>query len=185
MGDAKMRSIFLLLLLLLGSCATQRQANTPPEVSPAEKQEAQSQAAAQQHGRAGQSGTYRPRFYPPAIYTLPTLLPVRSQVLPLHTFGQFSKPGHYRPCPQCPAQPLVQTAYLLDTLRLDSLNRELKVERLANVALRDRLQRTEADRDYWREMNRKKRWAIIAMIVFAVLYILFKVLAARVRESEE
>lgn len=185
MGNAKMRSIFLLLLLLLGSCATQRQANTPPEVSPEEKQEAQSQHTAQQKGRAGQGGVYRPRFYPPAIYTLPALLPARSQVQPLHTFGPFPRPAHYSPCPQCPTQPLVQTVYLPDTLRLDSLNRELKVERLANVALRDRLQSTEADRDYWREMNRKKRWAIIAMVIFAVLYILFKVLAARVRESEE
>ena len=179
-----MRSIFLLLLLLLASCATQRQANTPADVSPAEKQEEQSQNAGQQYGRAGQPGTYRPRFYPPAIYTLPALLPVRSQVQPLYTFGPFSKPGQYKPCPQCPAAPLVQTVYLPDTVRLDSLNRELKVERLANVALRDRLQNTEADRDYWREMNRKKRWAIIAMVIFAVLYILFKVLAARVRESE-
>ncbi|TPE42961.1 hypothetical protein [Pontibacter mangrovi] len=164
-----MRRIFLLMLLC--SCATQRGAEEQNGANPPVP--AQVKAA---------TGYPAIRFYPPAVYSsgpalagklVPDPLTVRSWVLP----------------PAVAAASQAQTVlnrivYLPDTVQVDSLTRELKTEQLANQAIRERLQQAEADRDYWREMNRKKRWALIAMAVFAVLYILFKILAGRVRDTE-
>jgi len=78
---------------------------------------------------------------------------------------------------------VTRTIYLRDTLALDSLNRELQIEQLANQAMRGRLKSTESERDYWQDKNEQKFWALIAMAVFAFLYILFRVLASRIKET--
>lgn len=74
-----------------------------------------------------------------------------------------------------------RTVLVRDTLLLDSLRREVRTERLANQAIRKKLKTTQAERDHWRELNLRKFWTLIWMGVFALLYVLFKVLASRVR----
>ncbi|WP_266204947.1 hypothetical protein [Pontibacter kalidii] len=183
-----MRVIFLLMLLLLCSCATQRQAEKFFEDNPGKLAEyvVKKEAYAQRHDGAHAARRLPPRFYPPAIPARQQISPDRlipSPMLVARPDAAFAP--RYRSCPECPGTPLTKTVYLPDTLQLDSLSRELKIEQMANAAIRQKLKATEADRDYWQEMNRKKRWALIAMAIFAVLYILFKVLAWRVRETGE
>lgn len=57
----------------------------------------------------------------------------------------------------------------------------LAVERSAHRETKQRLKTTKAERDYYEEKNRKKVWALVAMGIFAALYIIFKVAASRVR----
>lgn len=94
------------------------------------------------------------------------------------------RPAYTLDCPVCEPTILTETVYLPDTVMLDSLSRELEIELLANQAIRKKLKATEDERDYWQEKNRQKFWTLIAMAVFGFLYILFKVLASRVRETE-
>ncbi|OKL38698.1 hypothetical protein A3841_06040 [Pontibacter flavimaris] len=178
----------MLLLLLLCSCATQRQAEKFFEENPDKLAEyvAKKEARTPDNGGAYAAGSFPPRFYPPAIPARQRLQAGRlvpSPMLVSRPEAVFAP--RYSSCPECPGTAATNIVYLPDTLQLDSLNRELKIERLANTAIRQKLKDTEADRDYWQELNRKKRWALIAMAVFAMLYILFKVLAWRVRETEE
>ncbi|MCX2740915.1 hypothetical protein [Pontibacter anaerobius] len=174
----------LLLLLLLCSCATQRQAekyfdeNTDKLAAYVDKNEAYTNT----YGEAYATRHFPPRLYPPAIEPKPVLSPGRLLPTPMMV-PKADVATRYRRCPECNSTSVTKTVYLPDTVQLDSLHRELKIERMANTAIRQKLKETEADRDYWQEMNRKKRWALIAMAVFAVLYILFKVLAARVRTT--
>lgn len=65
--------------------------------------------------------------------------------------------------------------------KLETARAELKQERIAHEAIKQQLQETEAERDYWKEKNRKKFWALVVMGVCAVLYVVFKTLASRVR----
>ncbi|WP_276497124.1 hypothetical protein [Pontibacter litorisediminis] len=183
-----MRHTFiLLLLLLLGSCATQRQAEKFFEENPEKLAEYvdKNEAYTREYGKAYAAKHFPPRLYPPAIYAPPALRPDRLQLGPLLAdLPRDQSAVRSAPCPACTATYITQTIYLPDTVQLDSLSRELRIERMANGVIRQRLQETEADRDYWRDLNRKKRWALVAMAVFAVLYILFKLLAARVRDTE-
>ena len=178
----------LLLMLLLCSCATQRQAEKYFDAHTDElaKYVDENEAYTRKHGAAYAAKHFPPRFYAPAIHQAP---PLRAERLKL-----YHAPGtatiHTRPsetatkfCPTCSDAQPVRTVYVQNTVVIDSLERELSTERLANTALRKRLKDTTTDRDYWREMNRKKRWALVAMAIFAALYILFKVLESRVRET--
>lgn len=154
------------LILLLCSCATQRQDDS---------------AAAPARPRL-------PKLYAPAVYPKPDLGAHRLQ---LHTdatgipAAQPDRVGASAPR----AYPVykeiyrTQTVYLPDTMQLDSLSRELQIEQLANQAMRKRLTSTEEERDFWQEKNEQKFWALIAMAVFAFLYVLFRVLASRIKES--
>ena len=67
--------------------------------------------------------------------------------------------------------------------RMEAARAALAVERRAHSATKQRLKTTKAERDYYEEKNRKKVWALVAMGIFAALYIIFKVAASRVRVS--
>lgn len=164
-------------MLLLSACATQRQTGADEEAIPA-------------------AGKRVPKLYAPAVYSKPDIHPFRS-VLNLqdpvgrnfdstHPSGKPAIP--YAPGPAIPyasaqSRVVTRTVYLRDTLALDSLNRELQIEQLANQAMRGRLKSTESERDYWQDKNEQKFWTLIAMAVFAFLYILFRVLASRIKET--
>lgn len=166
----------LVLLLLLSACATQRQAEADEEAIPAASKRV-------------------PRLYAPAVYSKPVISPARSVLSPdaadeahfqssTSTWRSGTKLD--RPAiPYAPAQPRAKTRtiYLQDTLALDSLSRELHIEQLANQAIRKRLKTAESERDFWQDKNEQKFWTLIAMAVFAFLYILFRVLASRIKET--
>lgn len=134
------------------------------------------------------SKPFPPKFYPPAVYASRPLEPGRLNAISIadrtaaQTFRQSSRPpGEARA--GYTIRTLIDTVYLQNTVAVDSLNRELEIEQLANQAIRRRLQDTEADRDYWQEKNRQKFWTLIAMGVFGFLYILFTLLASRIKDT--
>lgn len=156
------------MLLFLCACATQREADSALEDAPPKQ--------------------FPPKYYAPAIYPLKPLEADRLRIQPLP--GQSTAAGYTlqkqryaRLCPDCKPITRIETIYVQDTIRVDSLNRELEVERLANQAIHKRLEDTEADRDYWQEKNRQKFWTLIAMAIFGFLYILFTVLARQIKET--
>ncbi|MDX5436450.1 MAG: hypothetical protein LPK03_04610 [Pontibacter sp.] len=150
----------LLLMLLLCSCVTQREAEEQP-------------------------GKKIPKYYPPAIAIPRPFAAERSTPIPLlERSVAVAQPAYTLDCPACEPVTLTETVYLPDTVMLDSLNRELEIELLANKAIRKKLTATEEERDYWQEKNRQKFWTLVAMAVFSFLYILFKVLASRVRDTQ-
>jgi hypothetical protein len=173
-------------VLLLCSCATQRQAEKYFDQNTDQLAEYVDKNAAytRQYGGAYAARHFPPRFYAPAIYTKRPITSTRLSPVPMleRTTPTYLAPGASR-YPDYKTVFKTRTVYLQDTTRLDSLHRELEIETLANKAIRKRLKDTEAERDYWEEMNRKKFWTLIAMAVFGVLYILFKVLADRVGET--
>lgn len=129
-----------------------------------------------------------PKLYPPAVAQKPAL-PVQRSVIQ-HEHGALgstaSAPTSYqseRPCPACKPTVRTDTVYLASTEALDSLERELHIEQLANQAIRKRLGQAEQERDYWQEKNEQKFWTLVAMGVFGFLYILFTWLASRIKES--
>jgi hypothetical protein len=150
-------------LVLLCSCATPRQQE------------------------ASQSAKPVPKLYPPAI-THKQALPVQRSVL--HHAHEAAKAqaltdptARAKPCPACNPIVRTDTVYLAASEPLDSLQRELQIEQLANQAIRKRLGQAEGERDYWQEKNEQKFWALVAMGVFGFLYILFTLLASRIKES--
>jgi hypothetical protein len=153
------------LMLLLCSCATPRQAEKPA----AEKA----------------SKPFPPKYYAPAIHTSKPLVADRLSTTPMldRSPAYTGTTGRARACPECVSTATADTVYLRDTLQIDSLYRELEIGDLTNQALRKRLHDTEADRDYWLDKNRQKFWALVAMGIFGFLYILFTVLASRIKES--
>ena len=70
-----------------------------------------------------------------------------------------------------------------NTAKLGAARAALHEERQAHGATKQQLKATAADRNYYKEKNRKKVWALVAMGIFAALYIIFKVAASRVRTS--
>lgn len=173
-------------MLLLCSCVTQRQAEKYFDEHTAELADYVDKHTAytREHGSAYAAKHFPARFYPPAVYTPAPFTPGR-----LHPALALERRESLLPfrapakCPDCVGEQITKTVYLKDTAALDALRVELYQERQARGEIRRQLKRTEAERDYWQEMNRKKFWALIAMLAFALLYILFKILAARVRGS--
>ena len=158
------------MLLLLSACAIQRQSGSDDE------------------GAIPVTAKRLPKFYAPAVHPKPTIGPARSALSPeiIRREGFFVT--HAAGAAAIPASSgkrrvLTRTVYLRDTLALDSLHRELQIEQLANQAIRGRLKSTENERDYWLDKNEQKFWTLIAMAVFAFLYILFRVLASRIKET--
>lgn len=152
-------------MLLLCSCATQREAD--PDA-------------------ATQAKPSIPKLYAPAVHHSPRLKPQRLTLLqPEERGSEKAAPVYYPtiPCPACESTVRTDTVYLQNTVQADSLQRELQIEQLANQAIRKKLTTAEGERDYWEEKNEQKFWTLIAMAVFAFLYILFTVLAARIKES--
>ncbi|WP_299824822.1 hypothetical protein [uncultured Pontibacter sp.] len=177
----------LLVLLLLCSCATQRQAEKYFDKNPEELAAYvdKNEAYTEEYGETYAAKHFPPRLYAPAIYNLSSLKPNRL-IATQEGAMPASKAQEQRIayCLNCPPTIVTKTVYLQDTLELDSLHRELDIERMANTVIRQRLQDTASDRDYWKEMNRKKFWTLILMAIFALLYILFKILASRVKDTE-
>ncbi|SIT83755.1 hypothetical protein [Pontibacter indicus] len=166
----------LVLLLLLSACATQRQAGADEEAIPGANRKL-------------------PKLYAPAVHPRPVISPSQSALSPEaigdgHFYAAFSVGGPTSAptrtaIPYAPVQRRSEPriVYLRDTLALDSLQRELHVEQLANQAIRKRLKSAEGERDYWQDKNEQKFWTLIAMAIFAFLYILFRVLASRIKET--
>lgn len=155
------------LVLLLCSCATQRQDSDPVASTPD-----------------------IPKLYAPAVYAKPDLGSQRLQIEADGAGILKEQPGRADASARIVgAYPVykeifrTQTVYLPDTVALDSLHRELQIEQLANQAIRNRLDSAESERDYWQEKNEQKFWTLIAMAIFAFLYILFRVLASRIKET--
>ncbi len=144
--------------------------------------------AAPRQQEASQSAKSVPRLYPPAVVQR-SVLPVRRSVLhhphEREEAGSGASSRHWpaRPCPTCQPTVRTDTVYLTATEPLDSLQRELQIEQLANQAIRKRLGQAEEERDYWQEKNEQKFWGLVAMGVFGLLYILFTLLASRIKET--
>jgi hypothetical protein len=155
-------------MLLLCSCATSRKAESPISEDAAK--------------------TFPPKFYPPAVYALKPFEPARLSLRPaldrspasIYTNGHIQRSEAW---PPDKGRVITDTVYLQNTVAADSLYRELEIEQLANQAIRKRLQDAETDRDYWQEKNEQKFWALIAMGVFGFLYILFTLLASRIKDA--
>ncbi|WP_299761665.1 hypothetical protein [uncultured Pontibacter sp.] len=178
----------LLLLLLLCSCATQRQAEKFFEENPDKLAEfvAEHDTYTLKQGKAYAAKYFSPKYYPPGITQQSKVNPERLLTNPmLVPWSHTSHAGGAKSCPECTTTYITKTLYLKDTVQLDSLHRELATERLSKSAIRQKLAETEVERDYWQEMNRKKFWTLVAMAVFAFLYILFKMLASRVKTTEK
>lgn len=131
------------------------------------------------------SKPFPPKYYAPAIHASNALVPGRLSTTPLLERAPVHAETHAqaRPCPACKPTVRTDTVYLAAAEPLDSMQRELQIEQLANQAIRKRLSQAEEDRDYWQEKNEQKFWALVAMGVFGFLYILFTLLASRIKES--
>ncbi|RIJ34291.1 hypothetical protein [Pontibacter oryzae] len=175
----------ILLGLLLCSCATQRQAEKhfDQHTDQLAKYVDQNEAYTQQFGASYAARHFAPAYYPPAICVPQQLKPGRvptATVLPVAPIQPYAAPPA---CPECPSMVSVKNVYLTDSAQLNSLQAKLLAKQEIESALSKQLRRTQAQRDYWHEMNRKKFWALLAMVGFAMLYILFRVLAARVKQE--
>ncbi|MFD2512269.1 hypothetical protein ACFSRY_00205 [Pontibacter locisalis] len=176
----------LLLMLLLCSCATQRQAEKYFDANPDKLADYvdKNEAYTQQYGGAYAVKHFPPKLYPPPVFLKEKIIP--SRLLPtlmLERKQDAFPPRSLKRCPECKTNYITKTVYREDTAKLEALDQELKQERVAHDFVKKQLRETEAERDYWMDMNEKKFWALIAMAVFALLYILFKILANRVRVS--
>lgn len=171
----------ILLGFVLSSCASQRQAekyfdqHTDALAAYVEQNEAYGQ-------QVGANRRAAATFYPPAVYIPqqfdPASVPVTA-LLPIPRYAPI--PG----CPTCQSMVTLKTVYLTDSAKLKTLQAALTANQEKEKALTKQLRKTQIQRDYWREMNRKKLWTLLAMLGFAMLYILFRVLAARVKVEEE
>ncbi|WP_162052955.1 hypothetical protein [Pontibacter pamirensis] len=178
------------LLVLLCSCATQRGAEKFFDRNPdklaeyveenTEFRKNYGEAYAARHFPAKVS----PQLVPPAIERERTIVPGRLVPWPMpESELAVSQPARTLSCPECKPIYTTDTVYQEDTDRLDALLEELNSEFVAHSQTRQRLTTTEAERDFWQEKNRKKFWTLIAMVFFAVLYMIFRLLASRVRET--
>ncbi len=175
-----------LLLLFFCSCATQRTAekyfdeNTDKLADYVDK----NKPYTQEYGGAYAAKHFPPRFYPPAVYSQKFMLPLKLQLKP-HDEKEFIYLNRFgaKTTSSDKTTILTKTVYIQDTTLLEAQGMDLKLERRVNKALRKQLKLTEAERDYWREKNRKKFWALIAMAVFGALYIIFKELANKVSDA--
>ena len=179
-----------LFLMLLCSCATQRGAEKFFDKNPEELAEYvdKNTAYTQKYGEA-----YAAKHFPNKLS--PQLTPLVLEKEQLIVPGRLtpwpmpeSRPVVVqRPrainCPECETVHTTETIYVPDTVKLDALLAELNNETVAHTETRQQLRETEVERDFWQEKNRKKFWTLIAMVFFAVLYLVFKLLASRVRET--
>ncbi|WP_242917781.1 hypothetical protein [Pontibacter liquoris] len=178
----------LLFLLLLCSCATERMAEKFFDENTAKLAEYvdKDTAYTRKYGAAYAAKHFPSRLQAPAIPQRLQLTPERLAPGPLlirvPVAGYARGAGN---CPTCQPTYVTKTVFLRDTTQLLALQTRLARERTTGKVIRQQLKKTEGERDYWRDMNRKKLWALIAMAIFALLYILFKVLASRVREFDE
>jgi post-segregation antitoxin (ccd killing protein) len=171
-------------MLFLCSCATQRNAEKYFDANTAKlaKYIDEHEVYTQEFGSAYAAKHFPPKYYPPAVYTKSFISPSRLSVKYSieNTYNNLFSDGIQRRIIDKPTTQ-TKTVYIQDTAKLEAQAIDLKLERRVNKALRKQLKSTEAERDYWQEKNRKKFWALMAMAVFGSLYIIFKVLADRVR----
>ncbi len=121
--------------------------------------------------------------------TLPVPLSIKSDPIPASPEKASPKTAQKQtPAVECPDvsgfEKTIREKELAiqeNTARLGAARAALNEERKAHGATKQQLKATAADRDYYKEKNRKKVWALVAMGVFAALYVIFKVAASRVR----
>lgn len=179
-----------LLLMLLCSCATQRGAEKFFDRNPDKLAEyvEENKEFIEKYGEAYAARHFparvSPQLSPPAIEREVVIVPGRLVPWPMPESRQnIPQPPRTIDCPECKPIYITETIYQEDTARLDALLEELNNEFIAHSETKQRLNETEAERDFWQEKNRKKFWTLIAMVIFAVLYMIFRLLASRVRET--
>ena len=179
-----------LLLMLLCSCATQRGAEKFFDKNPEELAEYvdKNTAYTEKFGEAYAAKHFpaklSPQLTPPAIEREQLVVPGRLTPWPMpEQRTKYVPVPRTVDCPECKPILTTETILLQDTARLDALLAELNNESVAHGETRQQLKKTEAERDFWQEKNRKKFWTLIAMVIFAVLYMIFRLLASRVRET--
>lgn len=178
--------LFILCVMLLCSCITERKAKKYFDENPEELAVYvdENPVYKEEYGGAYAAKNFPREVYAPAIEPKVVFMPGRLTPYPL---AEQQNAGDFRPtvmrCPACSELQTTKTVYLEDTSKLEALRVMLDNERTAYDDVTQQLKKTEAERDYWQEQNEKKLWALIAMAVFAALYIIFKVLASRVREA--
>ncbi|MDX5422356.1 MAG: hypothetical protein LPK07_00630 [Hymenobacteraceae bacterium] len=189
MRHACRSQLFIFALLLLCACATQREAAEQyfdKHVDELAAYVDQNEEYKEKYGAKYAARHLPAKVTPPVIApeTKPVLVPGRLTPCPLPE-PRIAEPYRRAPlrCPECRSTHTTETVYVQDTARLDALRGELVTERQAHEQTRQKLIRTETERDYWQDKNEKKFWALIAMAIFAALFILFRVLAARTRIS--
>ncbi|MFD3002405.1 hypothetical protein ACFS7Z_18685 [Pontibacter toksunensis] len=182
------RLIFVLMLLC--SCATQRGAEKFFDKNPEELAEYvdKNTAYTEEYGKAYAAKHFpaklSPQLPPPATEREQLIVPGRLTPWPVpEQRTKYVPVPRTRDCPECLPVRITQTVLLPDTARLDALLAELNEESVAHSETRQQLKKTEVERDFWQEKNRKKFWTLIAMVIFAVLYLIFRLLASRVRET--
>lgn len=176
--------------MLLCSCATQRGAEKFFDRNPDKLAEyvEENTAFTEKYGEAYAARHFpakvSPQLAPPAIEAEQLIVPGRLIPWPMpESRPAASQPLRTLHCPECKPIYITETIYQEDTARLDALLEELNSEFVAHSETRQQLNKTEAERDFWQEKNRKKFWTLIAMVIFAVLYMIFRLLASRVRET--
>jgi hypothetical protein len=176
----------LLFMLLLCSCATQRQAEKYFDKHPEELAAYvdRNDEYTEVYGEKYSIKHFPPRLYAPAFYIATPVIPQRLSTLPVldHRPLKVNTPWQFTSA-ACDSVFTVRTVFKEDTARLDALLEELNREREDHGKIKEKLVLTEKERDYWQEMNQKKFWTLIAMVFFALMYILFKIMASRIRPT--
>ncbi|ARS35267.1 hypothetical protein [Pontibacter actiniarum] len=181
------KKLFFIFLLLFCSCVTERKAKEYFEEHPEQLAAYvdKNEAYTEEYGAAYAAKHFPGKKYPPDITPKPYLAPGRLSPYPAvpEEGPTAAGEGITSNCPVCKPERVSEIIYVEDTSKLDALRVMLDNERSAYNVVTQQLRETETERDYWQEQNRKKFWALIAMAVFAVLYILFRVLASRIRTT--
>lgn len=123
--------------------------------------------------------------------TLPVPLPIKSDPVPTSPENVRPKTAQKQmPAVDCPDvagfEKTIREKELAvqeSTVKLGAARAALNEERKAHSVTKQQLKATAADRDYYKEKNRKKVWALVAMGIFAVLFIVFRILASRERTT--
>lgn len=176
-----------LLLMLLCSCATQREAEKFFDQNPEKLAEYvdKNTEFTEKYGAAYAARHFPaplPPPSPPALQTERLIVPGRLTPWPVpERKTTVAQQLRALDCPECKSTITTETIYVEDTTRVDALLEELNSEFVAHTETKQQLHKTEAERDFWQEKNRKKFWTLIAMLIFAVLYMIFRLLASRIR----
>jgi len=127
------------------------------------------------------------------IQTVPITIKGEPAPCPERPCPETAKPAFrriYTPLAECPDvaffEKTIREKELViqeNTQRVKAAQAALKREQAAHKQTKKQLQTTEVARDYYMELNRKKFWSLVAMGIFALLFIVFRVLASRIKAT--
>jgi hypothetical protein len=180
------RYLSLLTLLLLCACATQQKAEKYFDKNP-DKLAAyvdRNEDFKKQYGSRHAARHLPEKVHPPVVESKPIIVPGRLVPYPPpEQLPVWARRTVRVRCPDCESRTVIKTISIEDTARLEALRMDYTTERKAHEATQQQLKFTEAERNHYMELNRKKFWGLVAMGVFTVLFIVFRILASRVRTS--